>query len=325
MIDIALSNKNSQGIQKILEEKQPELQEFLQSVVTPDGEFVDYAYLTIDADATLFLAAATGYTVEFVAGGPWWNSPEGVAVDALGAIYVVQNGSHLVTRTDLGLTTFFSAGGYMSNIHDIVSYTADDTFYVTSEDWDAIVKLGPSGDQTLWCDIGDVDRPKAIDIFTDASSQPTMVVSERGNNSVAVFDPSDTAMAGRTDTIWFGGALNNPWGVTGLGSGGTDYYFTTNDGSDELWRTDNGANDDMMYDVFNGPRDVVRSPSDDLIVADSQSGIVYAVENCGGGGCASTMIAWGIWEPWGLTFESATELLVTDRNGGSLFRVTGPF
>jgi hypothetical protein len=176
----------------------------------------------------------------------------------------------------------------------------------------------------LWCDSGDVNGPKGIDIFQDSSGNPRMVVAERDSDSIAIFDATDAPLANRIGTENFNGNLDRPWGVTGRASGGTNYYYASNDNNDDLWSTD--TNFDYRYvDNMNAPRDVVVSPSGDLIVADSQSGIVYTVEDCGGANCNTSLLAWGIWGPWGLAFESDTQLLVTDRNGDSLFRITGPF
>ena len=67
------------------------------------------------------------------------------------------------------------------------------------------------------------------------------------------------------------------------------------------------------------------SPSGKLVVADSQSGNVYLFDNCTSGTCGATVLVEGSWEPWGLAWESSSSLLITDRDGDALYRVTGSF
>jgi hypothetical protein len=287
-----------------------------------DGAASDVAMIQISADPVIYVGANTGFEVEYVTGGAFFNSPEGVTVDAAGNIYVAQNGSGVVTRTSNGLTEYFSAGGYLRTIHDIEYYPAGNSFFVASEGFNSVVTLDNVGVQSLFTSFGGIQTPEGIDIFVNAAGVDQMIVSERNNDILRFYNPASAAPAASTGSNNFNGNLNNPWGVAGLAN--ANYYFAVLNGDDELWRS-NGAATTVINTNFNNPHDVVISPSGALIVSDSGLGIVYMIPNCAGGNCPATLLAWGPWQPWGLGFESDTSLLVTDRAGNSLYRITGTF
>ena len=78
--------------------------------------------------------------------------------------------------------------------------------------------------------------------------------------------------------------------------------------------------------VMSDARDVVLTPctTPKLVVASRGASTVSVVDNCSGS-CTTTAIVSGLDEPWGLWFESATSLLVSDRATDTLFRITGSF
>jgi hypothetical protein len=292
-----------------------------------DGMYTDYAYATIEVDPSIMLGTSSGHTVEWVAGGTYWNNPGGVAVNAsTGDIFVVQSGSDVVTRVSNGVTTYFSPGGYLSDIRDIVYYEPSDSLFVTSNDFDAIIKVDATGAQSLWTDTGETANPRSLDIYTTSSGNAQMLVASENNDRIYFFNPETSANASATGSFTpvDGSNFENPWGVTGAAISGTDTIFATTNNNDGLWRIE-GSNEDRLYNRFDNPKDVVYAPSGNLIVADAGRGIVYTVANCSSGTCEVSMLAWGNWEPWGLAFESDTSLLVTDRTGNALYRITGDF
>ncbi|RME29910.1 MAG: hypothetical protein D6806_00815, partial [Deltaproteobacteria bacterium] len=292
-----------------------------------DGTHVSYAHLTITANPAVVLHTASGFTVTFVAGmGAYFDRPEGVTVDGSGAIYVVQNGNDSVTRTVGDVTTRLSIGGWLQNPHDIAWYSASDAFFVTTQGVDAVIQLDQSGTQTLWSRPGQANRPANLVLFTNSNGNDRLLVMEQGNDRIDFFDPADSPLASRIGTEDFGGALGGAWGVDAAVIGGVNYYYGTDQGNDELWRTDT-ANDTRLANFLNKPRDIARttSGSGKLAVADSGSGMLLLIEDCGSPPCPAETIVWGPWEPWGLHFETQNDLLVTDRNGDALFRVSGPF
>ncbi len=252
-----------------------------------------------------------------------WDSPKGIAVDADGDIYVVQSGSNAITRTTTaGATSYFTAGGYLQSIEDIVYYPTGDVWFVTTQTYDAILRITSTGTQQLYAT--NISNPAGITLFTNSGGNERLVVTDDGNNRIAFYNPASAALSGSVGTEDFGGTVSSPYGVAAVNSSGTNLYYATDRNNDELWRT-NTTTDIRLSQSLNTPRDVVRGTSGDLVVADSGSGTVLLVDDCGSTNCSVTTLAVGPWEPWGLAFESSTELLVTDRSGNALYRITGSF
>jgi hypothetical protein len=292
-----------------------------------DGRLQSFAFLSVTADPTVGLGLATGYTAALVAAGPLFDNPEGLTVDSAGAVYVVQNGAGRVTRTLNGATTVFSRGAYLANIHDI-AYSATSGFFVTSRTLNGIIRLDGTGLQTQWTNLNGAQNPTGIAVFRNAADQERLIVGTAnggGGNRVSFFNPAATPPAVAIGTEDFGGNLDNGvWGVAGTAIGGTTYYYAASQNQNEVWRTD-GTADRSLSAQFDTPVDIALSASGKIVVADSALGMILLVENCGAGNCATTPIAWGTWQPWGLAFESATRLLATDRNGNTLLRIDGTF
>ncbi len=295
-----------------------------------DGQHASIAFLDVTADPTVDLGLATGFTASLVASGPLFNHPEGIAVDGTGAIYVVQNGAGRVTRTLNGATVSFSRGAYLSNIHDI-AYSSTSGFFVTSRTLNGIIRLDGTGLQTQWTGFNAVQNPTGIAVFKNATDQERLIVGSAnggggGNNArVTFFNPAAAAPAVATGTEDFGGNINNGvWGVAGATIGGTTFYYAASQNQGEVWRTDT-TNDRSLTGQLDQPVDLALAASGKVVVADSTLGMILLVDNCAGGNCTATPIAWGTWEPWGLAFESATRLLVTDRTGNTLLRIDGTF
>jgi len=296
-----------------------------------DGQHESIAFLDVIADPTVDLGLATGFTAALVASGPLFNHPEGIAVDGTGAIYVVQNGAGRVTRTLNGATVSFSRGAYLANIHDI-AYSSTSGFFVTSRTLNGIIRLDGTGLQTQWTGFNAVPNPTGIAVFKNATDQERLIVGSAnggggGNNArVTFFNPAAASPAVAVGTEDFGGNINNGvWGVAGATIGGTTFYYAASQTQGEVWRTD-GTNDRSLTGQLDQPVDLALAASGKVVVADATQGMILLIDNCAAGNCAATPIAWGgNWEPWGLAFESATRLLVTDRTGNTLLRIDGTF
>ncbi len=285
-----------------------------------DGVNEDFAFMTVEATPTAFINVPSGFSIDFVDGfGGLWNNPEGVTVDNNGDIFVVQNGSDTITVTSpSGATSYFSAGGFLQDIRDIVYYPDGDEFFVSSDNIGEIIRVQPSGFHEEWSNCG--DAPRGLSIWTDGGGTDRLIVAERGRDRIEFYDPTDGVGACRTGSTDYGGRVDRPWGVAGRPN--NNQLFYTNDGNDRMYRHNS---DVRQFDNLNGPREVLYSPSGRIIIADPGNGTVWSVQNCGSQTCPAFPLAVGPWEPWGLAIESNNELLVTDRRGNALFRITGSF
>jgi hypothetical protein len=292
-----------------------------------DGTHFAYAYVNLTADPAVLFGTNPGYQVAQVASGSLFNHPEGIAVDASGAIYVVQNGSGRVTRTSGGITMPFSIGGYLGQIHDIAYHPASGALFVTSRSLNGIVRLDGNGGQVLWTSAFGSPYPYGIAFFKNAAGQDRLVVGVRGGGgggNVRFYDPGAASPAASLGSEDFGDNVDQPWGVAAIASGGVNYYYAADDNAGDVWRTD-GANDRRLAQQLDTPTDIALAPSGKVVVADSGAGLLMLVDNCANGNCPITPVAWGEWQPWGVAFASSTTLLVTDRAGNALYRIDGTF
>lgn len=300
--------------------------EYVVQLQTTDAQgHSDTATAKITATPIGRVITAPGYTLAYVAGeSPGWSAPKGIAVDATGAIYVVQSGPGAISKTVGGITTWFSYGGYLAGAEDIVYNAPANKFFVTVTTFDGLIQLDTSGTQTMWTRPGDLNNPRSLSLFTNSGGQSRILVSDDGSNRVIFYDP--TASAGATSTGFedFGGVLQSPYGVDAAVIANTNIYYYADTQRNQVWRTD-GNNDRTLNDALSQPHEVLRGPSGDLYIADSGRQTLYRMTDCGTAPCPLTPVAIGSWEPWGLAFESNTSLLVTDRTGNALYRITGTF
>ncbi|MBW2254845.1 MAG: hypothetical protein JRI25_09660, partial [Deltaproteobacteria bacterium] len=292
-----------------------------------DGTLDDLAAARFEVIPFQVTSIASGFSIAFVAGETaLWNEPRGIAVDGAGAIYVVQNNRDAVTVTDAGITTDFTIGGFLDDVEDIVYDATRDQFFVTDDHAEGIVRIHSGATQEHWDDEDDL---RGITLFTDSAGAEWVIAADRDDKRIRIYDPTDTPWADNTEED-FGGNdhIKHAYGVAATVIDTTEWYFSTRtdrpDNNDELWKTD-GSTDTMLADYLWDPRDILVSPSGQIVVADSDSGNVYLIDNCPSGPCDATTLASGDWEPWGLAWESDTQLLVTDHAGDALYRITGTF
>ena len=273
------------------------------------------------------VGTVSGFGLEFVAGGTsLWNRPRGIAIHG-DSVYVVQSSGNSITRTQDGVTSLVAIGGYLTGLEDVVYEPVSGMLFATSSTWDQIVRVDPTtGAQFLWSRPGDLDNPRSISLYTSAAGTPTLIAMSEGQRRAMMWTASSSAGSSPSGSEDFGGNgnLDRPYGIEGAVISNTNTWFTTDTATNRAWRTD-GNNDRSLTQNVRSPRDIVRGPSGNLYIADSGSGQLLQMADCGNSNCPLTTIAVGTWEPWGLWFESPTSLLVTDRTGNAMYRITGNF
>ncbi|MBN1336451.1 MAG: hypothetical protein JXB39_10865, partial [Deltaproteobacteria bacterium] len=296
--------------------------EYVIRLTVSDGIHEDDAWAMIEVERTSTLWSDPDYTLAWVDGeSSLWSNPVGIAVDG-NDVYVVQNGIDAVTVTDVttGITSLVSLGGYLLDPQDIVYYATGGYLYVTSNWFDAVVRLTTDGDQEAYTS-GTLDDPRGIDLFSS-----TLVVADEDNGRLRFYSASATSLpTSSTGYEDFGGYwYYSPWGALAYTSGSTTYYVSTSPRDDAVLKT-NRTTDVLIADLED-PRDVVRGSSGDFYVADPTIGWVVRVSDCFSTRCSTvTPLAWGAWTPHGLAFLDATTLLITDTDGDSLYTLTGSF
>jgi len=305
---------------------------YVVSLEVTDGLHEDTTTLTVTADPAEALVPASGFEVESVGGGGWlWSGPEGIAVDSSGNIYVAQNGSATITVTDpgTGQTQIFATGLWLNGIHDLVFDPGRTCLWVTDETDDAVVMVTvPGGIQVLWSNPHQVENPSGIALFVSEDTNEYLAVIDRVNRSIVQFDPDDAAPAGIVATLPLEPPLlDSPWDICAESSGGSDYYWATGSAAGELRRRIEPAGTLLTQtDMLSEPKGIVRvTTTDAVVVADSGSGRIMMIENCGAPPCRVTPLLSGLEEPWGVVLEDSENLLITDRAANRLYRLTGMF
>ncbi len=303
----------------------------------------DSATFTVTAEPCIDLSLPSGFLCTTVKAGnaQGLDRPQGVTVDGSGNLYVVNNGLDEIVRiTSAGsLTTFASSSVFSGGptLEDIVFNTATGFFFVTDSGNDEIVRLSTGASATVFATAA--TAPVGIANFTTCASQNRLVVAAEGDDCIRLFDPSAAPTASSLmcdDMVTSGGTqlAISPRGVAASCNSSTNRIFATKTGgTDSLVRdtadvtaTVNAAVTLSSSALMSDARDVVLTPctTPKLVVASRGASTVSVVDNCSGS-CTTTAIVSGLDEPWGLWFESATSLLVTDRATDTLFRITGSF
>ncbi len=303
----------------------------------------DTATLTVTAQPCTNLNIPGGFTCATVKSGnaQGLSTPRGVTVDSSSNVYVVNNGSDEVVRitTSGSLTTFASPAAFSGGptLEDIVFDSATDLFFVTDSGNSEIVSLSSTATPAVFATAA--NTPEGIATFTTCAGQNRLLVAAQGEDLIRMFNPATapTAPSLMSDLMQTSGGTDlaiSPRGVAGRCETGTNRLFATKTGgTDSLVRdtaniggTFNAAVTQSSSGLINNPRDVVLTPcpTPKLVVAGRGTGDVALVDNCGGG-CTTTSIVTGLSQPWGLWFESATSLLVTDEATDTLYRIAGPF
>lgn len=299
-----------------------------------DGRDSGTAQLELVADPADALVPGQGLSITLVDGGSTlWNQPEGIAWDGGTDIYVVQNGSDMVTRTYLDggawVTEPFSTGLWLNNPHDIVYYPTSSLLLVSDETDNAVISLNTlTGEQQLFTTAGAVSQPSGVDLVQIGTTNYLVAVDQTRRALVrfemlAPNNYSDIDLEG-------GDSFINPWGVQAEVVSGTTRYWSTSTFLGYLRRlTPAGTGYDRveMTTILSSPHDILYSSDvDALLVADSGSGRILWVDHCPNPTpiypCQVVPLVSGLVRPYGLAFGPDNSLLVTDRGTNNLYQVT---
>lgn len=308
-----------------------------------DGFQVGTASLTIEAYPTAGFVLAPDFELQLVGAGPLWNQPTGVTLGPDGAIYTVQNGSGVVTVT-ASPTIVHSSGAELYDAQDIVYVPGLDALLVTNaadgELSGNIIHIDmDDGTQTPWLSSGDFEvsfrSPAGITAYSSWDySEDVVAFADFGYMDIIVVDE---------DMLWadqpFDGYWDSTWGVAvQTAEGSYDafyisewYALTKTQNNGEGFNYDLVAYSDVAGDTH--PTDVAYHPTESLlVVAEPERGRVLVVDDCDDPygdpfteGCRANCLVQDMGQPWGLTFESPSELLVTDYGNDELFRFSGDF
>ena len=301
--------------------------------VTDSTGLSDAAFFTITADPAVGVVLGGGFAISTLRSGTaqGLDLPQGIAVNAAGNIFVVNRApENIVQIPPSGVShTTFAAGGCIAGApEDIVFHATEGAFFVTDSGGDEVCRVTALGAQSVFSSVG--NAPEGIASFTTCAAEERLVVSWRGDDLIRVHNASTGAViAPSTD---FDNLAQTPRGAAGACVSATNRLFATRTGGAHgVIRTTWGVamtSAVVSSDAsLNDPRDVVLTPcpTPKLVIAAQGGNTVTVVDNCGAPPCAATLLVSGLIDPWGLAFESATSLLLTDRGSNSLYRITGPF
>jgi hypothetical protein len=290
------------------------------------------ATFTVTADPALNVAVPPTFTIATLAGGAaqGFSTPKGLTLDAGGAIYVAMSGTNRIRKLDKGSVTTFATGGLLVGPNDIAYESSTNQFYVTGTS--NLVKLTSTGVQSA-CRSGGY---RGIEAVTITGNNRRLVTANRDQSRLELVRTDCTVATTQNFQTSIGNAVDDPWGVTLLASGGIDHLFEVDRARNDLRRnsggtstTNGGSNAVVSQSILDEPRDVVVTPATcaapKLVFAEQSTGQLVLVSNPLTGTVASTVIASGFTKPVGLVFEDSTHLLVTDETLNALFRITGDF
>jgi len=300
-------------------------------VQVSDGVYDDLAVVEVESDPALLVVMADGFDVAFVTGGTnLWDDPEGIAVDGDGNLLVVQNGRDAVTLTEpSGLyTRTYTAGGFLTDPHDIVFDEPRDQVFVSNQGItpdddgdDRVIVVDELGRQTPFNVSDQVDAPAGLAL--DGSSLAVADWERDTAENVRIYDAAASTLPTSSNTTRnFSGTLENPWGIA---FDGGVLWVADDSGDVRRWSDTDGT--DLLAGGFDALRDLALVPSsagEGIAVTAPDSGRIYLIECSAPNACITSVLAWGPWTPFGLAWDpDTTSLLVTDRAGDALFRVTG--
>lgn len=290
--------------------------------------------VTVDPLANV---VAPGYTVAALAGPPQLVSPQGVAADGSGNVYVADRDLQQVVKISAsGVASAFSAR-LLGSPAGIAFDSGSGALFVTirrsnRSNGGQVIKLAANGVQAPFTVQGGGFDPRGVSV--DGSTR-RLVVADAGNDQLLLFNADATFPAQSLNTGAFavnfptnvGGNLGGVWGVVAVAGLGTVY--ATNEGSDDVWRENGGGTTRLAgSSAANAPRDAALAPSGKLYYANSGNGTIVQVANpdtCSGNGCAPTVIASGFDTPTGVAFDSMGRLVVADESYRVVARLTGSF
>jgi sugar lactone lactonase YvrE len=242
--------------------------------------------------------AIGGTPVETTIVAPELGSPQGIAVDASGSIYVVGDRQVLVRST---AGKFRAIGyGYDTNPKGVAVDGAGNV-YVVDSDRDRVLKRTPSGAVST---LG----------FTGLNDPRGLVVDSSGK--VYVSDSINK----RVVAITAGGALSTVAAGVGtpddlaLGPGGILYILDT--AGRKVWKVPPGGSPTALaFPAFVKPVGIAVDGAGTVFVADDTDTFSQTIRSLTTGNVAATAVAPGLTGARGLSFDTAGNLLVVDDSG----------
>lgn len=284
--------------------------------------------------ACLAAAPALAQTAQFSGAlatlGGGFNSPEGVAVDAAGNVYLADTGNNAVEEMPLGCTSSSCittlGNGFAFSQPTGVAVDAGGNVYVADTGNHAVEKIAPGGAVTT------LANSSSLFPFTDPYG---VAVDASGNVYVADGNYSTVEEIETGGTVLeLGGGFSNPHGVA-LDSSGNIYVADSGNRAvkelapsctADLYGTDSGSCVTTLGGSFVYDKGVAVDAAGNVYVADfSSNGIRVRIlpPNCtaadySSDSCTTTIVGGGIVEPWGIAVDASGNIYVADSGGNAV-------
>ncbi len=310
---------------------------------------------TVNADPAVNVSfPGGGFTITSLVAGQakGYDGVRGVTKDvATGAIYTAnfgtlgQNGANTAPRIRKflnGAVTTVAKGGMLDNSQEIagfdIAFDSVNQQLFVSASVNNMITVNPATGAQKVCQ---ADWYRGLVMYTTANGTYRLLTGHRATTRVELIDPANCNISVFNQ---FNGNLNTHWGIAGLVRANSDDIFA-DDRAGFVFRVNaanilSGNNAGATIQVANNGatanaelRTIVTTPCPvanghpKLIIADNStngnnSRLLLMLNQAGS---PVTTFAQGFSHAFGLFFEDANNLLVTDEGFDALMRITGPF
>ena len=216
-------------------------------------------------------------------------SPVGIAADSAGNLYVANYGDNSVSRvSSTGAISNYLTG---LNAPQGLAVDAADNLYIANSGANDIVKVTPAGVQSVFA----TGLNSPFDLQFDP--QGDLLVSNTGNSTISKISPAGVV----SDYL-----ENAAYAPEGLKYAQGNMYIA-NTGNNALTEVDSTGQVHTLSISLNSPRGVAIDPSGVVFVANNGNGTLSKVT-----GTSTSTFASGFKRPYGLTWDGAGNLVVTD-------------
>jgi PKD repeat protein len=320
-------------------------------VTDSTGRKSTMATFTVRADPAVNMVLPAGFkagSIAFRQNGV--DKPRGITVDTgTKTIYLVEGGADLIHKIQSGVISVFSSGNKLvggGGPIDIAFQSGANNLFVSAGDKaDNLVRIDATGAQSD-CSPNGSAKYTGLQMYTTVTGKLRLIANNRQGKRVELIDPANCTLDKSNDfTAPTDAKLNDLSGVAAvvvdLGAlGKNDDLFIADRSTKELWRnrsldviansappTSLGKND-KIGSGLDDPHEVVTTPCNTaghpkLLVANTNKGNIELFANAQAS--PTTVFASGLKKPYGLAFEDANNLLVTDESLNVLIRITGDF